>query len=191
MDQNFSLIEPQAQNITGVPEKKNNTKLFIIIGCVVFFVLGLVAAFASPGVDGIVKKYADACVDFDGKKIASLLHPKYIEYIEENMDDEYKTVGDALNAVFEDAEDELEIKSYKIDEEVKDYTEEELALIAAAMKTTFDIEVESVKAVKEYSIEFTGIHEGEEETEDVELLMIQVDNKWYVFGDNFVISEID
>ena len=191
MDQNFSLIEPQAQATEGTA-KKNNTKLYAIIGGAVLVVLILIGVLAGGGsVDSVVKKYADACVDFDAAKIVSVMHPKYIEYIEKNMDDDYKNVTEAVQAVFDDAEEDLDIKSYVIDEEVEEYTEEEMTLITATMKTTFDIEAESVKAIKVYTIEFTADYEGEEETEEVELLMVQVDNKWYVFGDNFVISEVD
>ena len=188
--QDFNLVQP-TQNTEGA--KKNNTKLFIIIGCVVFFVIGLIAAFSSPNVDGMVKKYADACVDFNASKIVSLLHPKYVEYLEEEMDDDYKDLEDAIDSIFKEAEDEedLDIKSYEIDEEFKEYDEEELALIAASMKMTFDIEVEDVKAVRQYKIKFTAMYEGEEDTENVELLMVQVGGKWYVFGDTFILTEVE
>ena len=72
MDQNFSLIEPQAQATEGTA-KKNNTKLYAIIGGAVLVVLILIGVLAGGGsVDSVVKKYADACVDFDAAKIVSV-----------------------------------------------------------------------------------------------------------------------
>lgn len=193
-------VDMAAMGLTGnaAPTPQTNGKkmnLPIIIGIAVVAVILLFVLLSPSGPEGVLNKYGNAIVNFDGAKLVDVIHPKMKEMIQESLDEaeneDYKTVEDLFKYILDESKDEgLEIKSFEVDKDFEEIEGDDLKEVAEDLKEDFDIDKDDVKAAREYTLTFEGGYDGELEEEEANVLIVQVGSNWYIFEDGFIIDTL-
>lgn len=193
-------VDMAAVGLTGnaAPTPQTNGKkmnLPIIIGIAVVAVILLFVLLSPSGPEGVLNKYGNAIVNFDGSKLVNVIHPKMKEMIQESLDEaeseDYETVEDLFKYILDESKDEgLKIKSFKVEEDFEEIEGEDLDDVAADLNEDFDIDKDDVKAAREYTLIFEGGYDGEMEEEEANVLIVQVGSDWYIFEDGFIIDTL-
>ncbi len=174
------LIEKAKKGINYYKENiKTDKKLQIGTGIVVLvLVLFLLLGLMNPS-KSVAKKYAEAMLDYDAKAMVKLTHEDMIDYYDDMFDD----YEEMLEEGFEELEDEdIEYKSYTIDGDYKKYDDKDLRKFAKQLDTIYDIDRDSVKEVRRYTIKFKIDNDGDKDTEKEKVLVAKIDGKWYFVG---------
>ena len=167
---------------------KNNIKTDkrLIIGTALIMII-VICLFALLMIDRskiVADKFAKGMVNGDAKLFLDLYHEEYIDKIEDWQEEDFE---DYLEKFFDEEFENYEIESYEITK-VKEADEDDLEDIAEYLDEYYDIEEDSVKAMKTYTIKFIIDYDGDEEKEKIKLPVVKIDGKWFVFNlpDDFV-----
>ncbi len=174
------LLEKAKNGINYYKENiKTERKLQIGTGIVVLvLVLFLLLGLMNPS-KNVAKKYAKAMVNYDAKTIVKITHEDIIDYYEDIVDDYEEMIEEG----FEELEDEdIKYKSYKVDGDYKKYDDKDLRKFAKQLDTLYDIDRDSVKEVRRYTIRFKVDNDGDKDTEKEKVLVAKIDGKWYFVG---------
>ncbi len=150
------------------------------VGVVAVVVLLILLLCVNPS-KSVVKKYAEAMLDYDAKEIVSITHEDMIDYFEDLTDKDYK---DMLKDSFEMLKDAgYKYKEYEIDNDYKKYDKDDVEDIAEEWDDDYGIDEKSVKAVRRYTVKFKVSMDGKRETKKVKILVAKIDGKWYYMGE--------
>lgn len=156
----------------------NNKKmLYGIIGGIVALIV-IVVLFINFGDGGYnaIKGYMSGMKSFDAKKVAKYTHKGIIEMVYDDFDD----YVDALEDQFETYEDNgYKVLSYEIDKDYDEYDEDEVEEFAEGM-SYYDIDEDSVKKVRKYSVKVKTKSDGKTDISRVKIVVYKVDGKWYI-----------
>lgn len=150
------------------------------VGVVAVVVLLILLLFVNPS-KSVVKKYAEAMLDYDAKEIVSITHEDMIDYFEDLTDKDYK---DMLKDSFDLLKDSgYKYKEYEIDSDYKKYDKDDVEDIAEEWDDSYGIDEKSVKAVRRYTVKFKVSKDGKRDTKKMKILVAKIDGKWYYMGE--------
>lgn len=150
------------------------------VGVVVVVVLLILLLFVNPS-KSVVKKYAEAMLDYDAKEIVSITHEDMIDYFEDLTGKDYK---DMLKDNFELLKDSgYKYKEYEIDNDYKKYDKDDVEDMAEEWDDNYGIDEKSVKAVRRYTVKFKVSKDGKRDTKKMKILVAKIDGKWYYMGE--------
>lgn len=150
------------------------------VGVVAVVVLLILLLFVNPS-KSVVKKYAEAMLDYDAKEIVSITHEDMIDYFEDLTGKDYK---DMLKDNFELLKDSgYKYKEYEIDNDYKKYDKDDVEDIAEEWDDNYGIDEKSVKAVRRYTVKFKVSKDGKRDTKKMKILVAKIDGKWYYMGE--------
>lgn len=150
------------------------------VGVVAVVVLLILLLFVNPS-KSVVKKYAEAMLDYDAKEIVSITHEDMIDYFEDLTGKDYK---DMLKDNFELLKDSgYKYKEYEIDNDYKKYDKDDVEDIAEEWDDNYGIDEKSVKAVRRYTVKFKVSKDGKRDTKKMKILVTKIDGKWYYMGE--------
>ena len=182
------IVEP----IATVAKKENKSKKLLLIPIVIAIMIAvkvIVPFFStSSDVDKVVDKYVDAYLSGDGKAMVELMHDEQLTYIMVYSD---VTKEDIIDVFEENADYVLESleekygKNFKYSHEIigkeKYISEEDIDYIryylTAGYENNFSNQIE--KAVS-CDIAVTFKCNGITEETEFNLLLVEIDSKWYV-----------
>ena len=196
------------QQFGPVPVKLDSNKIkkiaAVVISAIVVAAIIIFVAFFSGGPDAVLKKYADAYLNLDGKLMAEVMHPKMLELVDDQIEF-FKKIDDSEEAQsMEDAEDFFVYSFNLVKKQGLKYTkveiDDEYKIVPIGSTVdfhdkTFDsnellkdlkswgIEKSEVKELRLYYIEGTSTYNGDEETSGSVICVGKVGSKWYVLKD--------
>lgn len=138
---------------------------------VVAFLVSFIGKIVTPG-HSIVSSYYRAYMKEDAKKMVKFFH-------EDFYDDEDDLIED-----YEDEFEEMEDEDYKILKakvvESQKYSEDALEDLAESLDSYYDIDEDSVKAVKDVYVRLVIDNDGEKMVKYVSETIVKIDGKWYL-----------
>ena len=166
----------------------NNRKRLIIFAAiglaVVIALIAIIAAgsggYTSP--EKVGKVYINAFFDGDGKKIVGLVHDKALDVVMENKDLSKRELIEQLDDRLESATETVEKSfgkwtgSYKVTD-TTNLNETMLTSLQSAYQKKYKLEVEDAVYL---TMEATFKKNGEKKTRPMRLLIIKIDDAWYI-----------
>lgn len=144
-------------------------------GVVVVIILLIALLFVNPS-KGVVKKYAEAMMDYDAEAIVKITHKEVIDFYDDMFDD----YEDFLEDSFADLEDEDTVyKEYEIESDYKVLNKNKTEDYAEAWDDAYGIDEDSVKEIRRYTVKFKVSYDGERETVKEKVLVAKIGGKWY------------
>ncbi len=144
-------------------------------GVVVVIVLLIALLFVNPS-KGVVKKYAEAMMDYDAEAIVKITHKEVIDFYDDKFDDYEDFLEDSFSTL-EDAD--TVYKEYEIDSEYKVLNKNKTEDYAEAWDDAYGIDEDSVKEIRRYTVKFKVSYDGERETVKEKVLVAKIGGKWY------------
>lgn len=144
-------------------------------GVVVVIILLIALLFVNPS-KSVVKKYAEAMMDYDAEAIVKITHKEVIDFYDDMFDD----YEDFLEDSFADLEDEDTVyKEYEIESDYKVLNKNKTEDYAEAWDDAYGIDEDSVKEIRRYTVKFKVSYDGERETVKEKVLVAKIGGKWY------------
>ena len=138
---------------------------------VLVFLVSYIGNFIAPG-HSVVRSYYSAYKKEDAEKMVKFFHKKF-------YDDEDDLIEDYEDE-FEDMEDEdYKILKAKVVESQK-YSEDTLEDFAETLDSYYDIDEDSVEAVKDVYVRLVIDNDGENMVKYVSETVVKIDGKWYL-----------
>ncbi len=184
-----AAVNPKVNEIVNKAKSLNKKNVAILAGAVVVAIV-VISLLASLLGGGGYKKAIDNFFDFtikgDVDKLDDLAPEDLWEELEEEYDVKLKDIKDELEDSFEaeleELEDEygknLKVKWKVLDKEELD--EDDLDELKDTLKDNYGIAKKSVKKALEVEIEATIKGRDDEDTEEQEMIVVKIGNKWYI-----------
>ncbi len=182
-------VNPKVNEIVNKAKSLNKKNIAILAGAVVAVIVVISLLVTLIGSSGY-KKAIDNFFDFTIKGDVDVLEDLAPEDFWEELEDEYdvklkdikKELEDSFEEQLEDLEDEygknLKVKWKVIDKEELD--EDDLDDLKDTLKDTYGTAKKSVKKALEVEIEATLKGRDDEDTDEQEMILVKIGNKWYI-----------
>ena len=153
------------------------------------------AACADNGYEKVIENYYAALNDEDGDAALALYDDYFLEYacdaadidFEDDVDKYAKTIKSTLKAYnkmieekYDDDIDGLNEITYVIDDVTFYDDEDEFEALVDYLDDEFGYDAKAIEKIALLEIEETYVGDEDEESDDIEVVVIKVDGKWYI-----------
>ena len=194
----------QAETVTALPKKKVNTNTIVgivaVAAVVVAVAIILISIFAGGGSgsgspEAVVEKYMEASLDFDIDRLLECMHDDVIKQAADELyDGDVKELKAELKEDLDEAKEYMELLGSEIELSYKivDSTSikgDNFDDIAEDFKDEFDLKI-SAAAIVDVEQSTSGEILGEiyDETNEMSVIVVKIDGKWYIHPEDFDIG---
>ena len=189
----------------AAPKKPLNKKLIGIIAggaaAVVLVVVLLIVLLGGGGVAGspeeVAENYIDSMANFDTDDLLALIPEAALDYVaEEEGYDDIDEMREEMKAGEDEMDEMLDmVDSFNVDCEVlktTNYKKADLQDVQEYYEEEFNVEVTAAALVKvEITVEVSAMGQSMENSNEMEIPVIQIDGNWYLDITDFSISEFN
>ncbi len=173
---------------------RNKLMGFAVIAAVVLVaVILLIVLFSGRSDTSTLKKYVEATLTLDAKKLVSLFPDAYFKAIaeeegiskaeaKEDMIDELEEYFDHKDGMYDDIDfDEIKIQKVEIRHEDK-YSKKQVREANEEFEDESGVEL-NAKEMKDCEVKVTGKHDGDQFSFKVNITLIKIGGSWYTMTD--------